>query len=79
MQRYNKKSKTQVIYAIIHKNNVKSIKNGLKKRVSRGVLSGGFFAENEMKIEVNCSKKAVKIAAKNGIKFHKKEEKQEEN
>ena len=76
MQRYNKKSKTQVIYAII---NGKSIKNGLKKRVLRGVLSGGFsggfFAENEMKIEVNCSKKADKIVAKNAIKFHKKEEK----
>ena len=57
-------------------NNVKSIKNSLKKRVSRGVLSGGFFAENETKIEVNCSKKkADKIAAKNAIKFHKKEEK----
>jgi hypothetical protein len=26
--------------------------------VSRGVLSGGFFAENEIKIEVNCSKKS---------------------
>lgn len=61
-----------MIYAIIHKNNVKRIKNSLKKRVSRGVLSGGFFAENEMKIEVNCSKKADKIAAKNAIKFHKK-------
>jgi hypothetical protein len=75
LQRYNKKSKTQVIYAIIHKNNVKRIKNSLKKRVSRGVLLGGFFAENEIKIEANCSKKADKIAAKNAIKFHKKEEK----
>lgn len=46
------------------KNNVKSIKNSLKKRVSRGVLSGGFFAENEMKIEVNCCKKQTKSRRK---------------
>ena len=60
-------------------NNVKRIKNSLKKRVSRGVLSGGFFAENEIKIEVNYSKKADKIAAKNAIKFQKKEEELEVN